>query len=164
MDTSTEQRHNDIKVEENWGGKYSFNLNAIWHEDNFTSASGEIKKLIAQANQVFLSLEKLSEDSDLSSFKGDFVAQIEKTKKEMNDIIESAGNNFLEFALRDIPKRVREHKFAAQTTTASLLKKCLNCDTHSKEFNEEFIDTDVYLYKCPNCGETYDGAELSEEM
>lgn len=107
---NAEQKHNDIKAQENWGGKYSFNLNAIWNEDNFTSASEEIKKLIAQANQVFLSLEKLSEDSDLSSFKGDFVAQIEKTKKEMNDIIESAGNNFLEVILREIPKSVRQYK------------------------------------------------------
>ena len=99
----------DIKATANWGGKFSYNLNAIWNEDNFTSASEEIKKLIAQANQVILSLEKLSEDSDLSSFKGDFVAQIEKTKKEMSDIVESAGNNFLEVALREIAKRVREH-------------------------------------------------------
>ena len=110
MSTQADTKAEDIRAEENWGGKYSFNLNAIWNEDNFTSASEEIKKLIMQANQVFLSLEKLSEDSDLSSFKGDFVAQIEKTKKEMNDIIASAGNNFLEVALRDIPKRVREHK------------------------------------------------------
>lgn len=110
MSASAEQIHNDIKAEENWGGKYSFNLNAIWHEDNFISASEEIKKLIAQANQVFLSLEKLSEDSDLSSFKGDLVAQIEKTKKEMSDIVQSAGNNFLEAGLRQIAERVREHK------------------------------------------------------
>lgn len=47
--------------------------------------------------------------------------------------------------------------------TTTLLTKCLNCDTHSKEFNEECIDTDAYLYQCPNCGETYDGDELSEE-
>ena len=100
----------DIKATANWGGKFSYNLNTIWNEDNFTSASEEIKKLIAQANQVILSLEKLSEDSDLSSFKGDFVAQIEKTKKEMSDIVESAGNNFLEVALREIAKRVREHE------------------------------------------------------
>ena len=98
----------DIKAEANWGGRFSYNLNAIWHEENFVSASEEIKKLIAQANQVILSLEKLDEDSDLSSFKGDFVAQIEKTKKEMNEIVESVGNNFLEVALREITEKVRE--------------------------------------------------------
>ena len=99
----------DIKATATWGGKFSYDFTAIWNENNFTCASEEMKKLIVQANQVILSLEKLSEDSDLSSFKGDFVAQIEKTKKEMSDIVESAGNNFLEVALREIAKRVREH-------------------------------------------------------
>ena len=100
----------DIKATANWGGKFSYDLNAIWHEDNFACASEEIKKLIVQANQVILSLEKLDEDSDFNAFKGDFVAQIEKTKKEMSDIVQSVGNNFLEVALREIAKRAREHK------------------------------------------------------
>lgn len=47
--------------------------------------------------------------------------------------------------------------------TTTLLTNCLNCNTHSKEFNEECIGTDAYLYECPNCGETYDGEDLSEE-
>jgi len=99
----------DIKAEANYrGGIFSYNLNAIWNEDNFTQASKQIKKLMLQAREVILSLEKLDEDSDLSSFKGDFVAQIEKTKKEMNEIVESVGNNFLEVALREIAEKVRE--------------------------------------------------------
>lgn len=50
------------------------------------------------------------------------------------------------------------------TMTTPLLKKCLNCDTHTKDFYEEYIDKDTILYECPNCGETYDGDELSEDM
>lgn len=103
----------DIKAQMNWskrGKKYSYDLNAVWNTNNFSCASEEIEKLIAQANQVILSLEKLSEDGDLSSFKGDFVAQVEQTKKEMNNIIKSVGNNFLEATLREIAKRVNEHK------------------------------------------------------
>ncbi len=42
------------------------------------------------------------------------------------------------------------------------LSWCLNCDTHSREFNEDGSNEDC-LYVCPNCGETYDGDELSEE-
>lgn len=45
-----------------------------------------------------------------------------------------------------------------------LLNKCLNCDTPTKDFYEEYIDKDIILYECPNCGETYDGDELSEEL
>lgn len=98
----------DIKAEANWGGRFSYNLNAIWNEDNFTRASEQIKKLMLQASEVMMSLEQLDLDSDLCSFKGDFVAQIEKTKKEMNEIVESVGNNFLEVALREIAEKVRE--------------------------------------------------------
>jgi predicted RNA-binding Zn-ribbon protein involved in translation (DUF1610 family) len=45
-----------------------------------------------------------------------------------------------------------------------LLTNCLNCDTHTREFDDHEIDKGVYMYECPNCGETYDEDELSEEQ
>lgn len=47
--------------------------------------------------------------------------------------------------------------------TTPLLTKCLNCGTHTKDFYEDYSNEDC-LYECPNCGETYDGDELSEEI
>ena len=50
-----------------------------------------------------------------------------------------------------------------------LINKCLNCNTDSKEFtvadDYEYyaLQFDEVVYKCPTCGETYDGSDLVEE-
>ena len=150
-------------------GNYNHLLNpdSIWHEKNFSDASKEIANLLHQARNVFYALEKLDEDSDLANnFTGEFPSEIEKAKQLIGEMISNKGCfNYLQFKLRTIAEDVIFAKaFAAQAATVPLLKKCLNCDTHSREFDEECIDIDVYLYECPNCAETYDGDELSEDV
>ena len=139
------------------------NPDSIWHEKNFSDASKEITNLLEQAKNVFYALEKLNEDSDLAGFTGKLPSEIEKAKQLIGEMISNEGCfKYLQFSLKTISEDVIFAKafFAAQTTTASLLKKCLN----ENNFRRCHFCKSFFRNKCPNCGETYDGDELSEEM